>query len=105
MIEQRRAEDAQEFNMTHAEILGTLKGTEIFTKRKIERLKAIAFLDKKGTIAERNAQTELDAEVIKAGNEYADIVAEATTIKLRMDAQDSLIRIWQTQEATLRKGV
>lgn len=105
MIEQRRAEDAQDFNMVNAVILGELKGKEVFTKRKIDRVKAIAFLDTEGTVAERNAKTELDMKVIQAGDEYADLVAEVTTLKLQMDAQDSLIRIWQTQEATLRKGV
>jgi len=105
LIEQRRAEDAQEFNMTKAVSLGQFKGHEVFAKRKIERLEAIAYLDSKGTVAERKAKSKLDPMVIAAGDEHANLVEEVVTLQLQMDGNNALIRIWQTQEATLRKGV
>ncbi len=67
-------------------------------------IKAVAFLEATGTVAEREAKS-LTADTVKAAaNAYENAVAERETIRAKRKRAELIVEVYRTVSANQRRG-
>lgn len=89
-----------ETDLTYAEAKAALESSEIARKR----VRARVFLTSEGTVADRQAQAECDADAQSADGEYVESVRRFEELKARRQRAELLIDVWRSLEATRRKA-
>jgi len=89
------AESDQEFAQEKAQV----ERSEILRKR----IRARLFLVATGTVAERQAQAEIDPEAEQADGDYCKTIASFETLKARRQRAELVIDVWRSLEASRRK--
>lgn len=104
MVSDERAEQALEFLLESVGRIGDAKGelerAEIMRKRVRKR----AFLAATGTVAERDATAECDAEAALADDRYIEAVREYESLRAKRDIETIALDVWRTESANRRRG-
>ena len=104
MITERHMETAlhylAESDEPYAEAKMNLERAEILRKRARQRV----FLTFSGTVAERHAEAECDADVSAADGDYVEAVGRYETMKAKRQRAELTIDVFRTLEASRRKG-
>lgn len=104
MITDDRAEKACEFIRDNAQRHGQLKGAKAFHEHEIKRRKAIAYISSEGSVAERQAHSEIDEDVRAAISKLIESITEESELADKIKAAELTYEIWRTQQANMRKG-
>ena len=104
MITDARAEAACEFIRDHAQQMGELSGKVKTAEHMIKVMRAVAFSEAEGTVAEREAIGYKTPEVRGIIEQYRNDVAELETLRTRIKAAEMTFEVWRTQQANMRKG-
>jgi hypothetical protein len=67
-----------------------------------EVVRASIYLEQSGTVAEREAATALNTQIIKAKAIVADAAFQVERHKARMRAAEMLIDVWRSENANIR---
>lgn len=70
-----------------------------------KRVRSRIFLAATGTVAERSARAEIEAETEQADDDYCKTIAKFETLKARRERAEIVVRVYQTLEATRRTRV
>jgi hypothetical protein len=104
MISDSRAEQAFEFLRDTVGKIGDAKGslerTEIMRKRVRKRV----FLESSGTVAERDALAECDADAAAADDEYIAALTAYESLRARREIETIALDVWRTESANRRRG-
>lgn len=104
MITDGRAEQALEYLVSTTGLIGEAKAelerSEILRKR----VRRKVYLTTTGTVAEREARADCDAEVHEADDRYIAAVGAYESLRARRDIEAIALDVWRTEQASRRKG-
>lgn len=104
MITQDKMESAMEYlaqtDHDYANEKAQVERSEILRKR----IRARIFLTSTGTVAERQAQAEINEEAEQADADYCKTIAAFETLKARRQRAELVIEVWRSLEASRRKS-
>lgn len=104
MISDERAEEAFDYLQSTTGKIGDAKGelerAEILRKRARKR----AFIEATGTVAERDAQAEGNADVHAADDRYIAAVTAYESLRARRDIETIALDVWRTESANRRRA-
>lgn len=86
------------------EQFGALRGAVKASEYTLKVIKAQAFLDTSGTVAEREAQALTSAEFVKAFHDYKDLHTEFATMEAKRKTKELEIEVWRSTSANRRAG-
>ena len=86
------------------ETFGILYARKDAGKEKIKLLKARAFLNAKGSVAERNATADCDPDVIKAIDDWENHLAEFKIADNKRNQALTIIDVWRSINANQRRA-
>ena len=89
------AESDQDFAQEKVQV----ERSEILRKR----IRARIFLASTGTVVERQARAEIDAESEQADDDYCKTIAAYELLKARRQRAELVIDVWRSLEASRRK--
>ena len=102
MIDEERVEKALEYLRDSSTEYGKQAGAIKAAEHMIKQHRALAFIDASGTVAEREAKAQSDANVFRYQEELEDAEVAFRTIMARRKAAELLIEVWRTQSASNR---
>ena len=73
-------------------------------KERIKLIKAKAFLEAEGTVAERNAVADSHPDTEQAINDYQNTIADFKLLEARRKRCETEIEVWRTVEASRRRA-
>lgn len=104
MIDEKRLEKAMSFlaetDHEFADAKVHLERAEIVRKR----ARAQAFVMLEGTVAERQAQAEMDAGVVTADEAYIAAVGTFERLKNQRHRAELVVEVWRSLEASRRRA-
>ena len=103
-ISDDRADKAVEFIRDNAERHGQIRTACILAEYKVKRARALAFLQSAGTVAEREARSWLNADVVAATEEHANMEGDEVALRDFIKAADMTFEKWRTEQANQRRG-
>lgn len=68
-----------------------------------KRVRARVFIESEGTVAERNAEAEVNPDTEAADDAYASALLRKETLKAKRQRAELVIDLWRTLEASRRK--
>lgn len=103
MISDKRAEGAFEYLRDTTDMIGAAKAelerAEILRKR----VRRKHFLTSEGSVAQREAQSEVHEETEAADERYVDAVAAFETLRAKRDIETIALDVWRTESANRRR--
>lgn len=105
MITDEKVEGAMRYLAETDEDYANAKGdTERFDiLRKRTRMRA--FLAHDGTVAERNAEAEIDGDVEAADSAYVNAVIKYETYRAKRQRAELVVEVWRTIQSNRRAGM
>jgi len=104
MITDTEAEAANEYIMDNAGAFAKAKAEYLYLEQFRKSKKALIFLQKTGTVAEREAHAYGDPDYISLLDGIKVAVETMETLRWKIEASSLKIEIWRTQQANNRKG-
>jgi hypothetical protein len=102
IISEAKANEALEVILGSSETLGQLAGAEVWAEHAVKMEKALVFLRESGTVAERNARAEADAEVAHRVRDLQAIKHEKYAHINKVKAAYAVLEAWRTDSANNR---
>lgn len=104
MIDEKRAEQAIHNLASTDEPYAAAKAQVKGLEHRLKIIKAQAFLEAQGTVAEREARAQTDRAFVKMVDEYQNAVLEMETLGAKRKREELILEFWRSVNANRRVG-